>query len=63
MLYTLYESSTTARTILTTLIGNYPRIISVKFGKNLKRGFKEDVLLIMLTHAGQRPVTQAHHDY
>jgi len=31
-------------TVLTTLIGDHPRIIPMKFGQNPMRGFRDDVV-------------------
>ena len=59
------------RTIWTTLVGDHPGIIPVKFGHNPMSGFRaEDVKVKKFTDDarrttddGQRPVTIAHHEH
>jgi len=67
------------KTIWTTLVGDHPGAIPVKFGQNQMSGFRgEDVKVKKFTHDawrtphaarlttdddGQRPVTIAHHEH
>ena len=48
-------------TIWTTLVGDHPGIIPVKFGKSGFRG--EDVQVKKFTHDGQRPITIGHPEH